>query len=398
MYAQIEKPKENKSRAVANSVAQKKSNVKEGFGFVDNRPEAVVQRRMQNQINKNLESKCIQDKITFASGDPVIQAVLTIGGLEQGELTVDQVANNEIRAILNQWRENGGHEFETLELAIEVATEYHNITTRIEVATAALAEDYINENWRMIEVIFVDLNNMYNDHRFAGVQGNIYHAKWEFVDAINEIEGGDNIQIDADSLTFKVKRQEIIVAGLNEPLEPDVAGDNAAGNVANAMNSDERVGHLNWVNGDEEVNVFRQWVADQQVEIGNDSSMNCWEAIFYSAYTANLMTREQIVELYKDVNEVGNNFLYAIDGALSPKTALFDIIDGGGLQRGDVILTTGWPGDHVAMSLGGENLLSLWNTPNDNLTLQRTTLRAIVDEENLSEVRVVRNCALFVAQ
>lgn len=37
MYAQVEKPKENKGRAVANSVAQKKSNVKQGFGFVDNR-------------------------------------------------------------------------------------------------------------------------------------------------------------------------------------------------------------------------------------------------------------------------------------------------------------------------------------------------------------------------
>ena len=35
MYEQVEKPKVNKSRAVANSVAQKKSNVKHGFGFVN---------------------------------------------------------------------------------------------------------------------------------------------------------------------------------------------------------------------------------------------------------------------------------------------------------------------------------------------------------------------------
>ncbi len=40
MYAQIEKPKENKSRAVANSVGQKKSNMMRSFGFVDNRPKA----------------------------------------------------------------------------------------------------------------------------------------------------------------------------------------------------------------------------------------------------------------------------------------------------------------------------------------------------------------------
>ena len=47
MYAQIEKSKETKSMAVANSVAQKKSQVKQGFGFLDNRPEVVAQRKLQ---------------------------------------------------------------------------------------------------------------------------------------------------------------------------------------------------------------------------------------------------------------------------------------------------------------------------------------------------------------
>ncbi|MFM2485204.1 hypothetical protein [Celerinatantimonas yamalensis] len=47
MYEQVEKPKENKSSAVANSVAQKKGSVKQGFGLVDNRPESVIQRRVQ---------------------------------------------------------------------------------------------------------------------------------------------------------------------------------------------------------------------------------------------------------------------------------------------------------------------------------------------------------------
>jgi hypothetical protein len=51
MYAQVEKPKENKSRPVANSIGQKKSNVKQGFGFVDNRPEAVVQRKLKEMVN-----------------------------------------------------------------------------------------------------------------------------------------------------------------------------------------------------------------------------------------------------------------------------------------------------------------------------------------------------------
>lgn len=47
MYEQVEKPKVNKSRAVANSIAQKKSNVKQEFGFVDNRPEAKQTSQFQ---------------------------------------------------------------------------------------------------------------------------------------------------------------------------------------------------------------------------------------------------------------------------------------------------------------------------------------------------------------
>lgn len=51
MYVQVEKAKENKSKVVANVVTQKKGNVKQGFGFVDNRPEAIVQRKMDEGVN-----------------------------------------------------------------------------------------------------------------------------------------------------------------------------------------------------------------------------------------------------------------------------------------------------------------------------------------------------------
>jgi hypothetical protein len=64
MYAQAEKPKENsfptnkqESRAVANSVAQKKSNAKQAFGFVNNRPNAVVQRKLQEMEKNNPKLK-----------------------------------------------------------------------------------------------------------------------------------------------------------------------------------------------------------------------------------------------------------------------------------------------------------------------------------------------------
>ena len=51
MYTQIEISKENKGRAIANTVVQKKSYVKQSFGFVDNRPEANLQRKLKSMVD-----------------------------------------------------------------------------------------------------------------------------------------------------------------------------------------------------------------------------------------------------------------------------------------------------------------------------------------------------------
>lgn len=53
MYAQVEKPKENKSRAIADSVDQKKSNGKQDLEFVDNRTEALTQRKLKQAMDVN---------------------------------------------------------------------------------------------------------------------------------------------------------------------------------------------------------------------------------------------------------------------------------------------------------------------------------------------------------
>ena len=43
--------------AAAHSVTQKKSNSQQCFGFVDNRPEAVAQRKQQGMMNNSMQSK-----------------------------------------------------------------------------------------------------------------------------------------------------------------------------------------------------------------------------------------------------------------------------------------------------------------------------------------------------
>lgn len=72
MYEQIEKPKENKSRAVANSNAQKKNGVKQGFGFVDNRPEAVAKRALQKIVNSGSQGSQLKT-IRHSDSGSVIQ-------------------------------------------------------------------------------------------------------------------------------------------------------------------------------------------------------------------------------------------------------------------------------------------------------------------------------------
>lgn len=57
MYKQVEKPKENKVRAIANTISQKHSSRESPFRFVDNRPEAVAQRKLQEVANKSPQSK-----------------------------------------------------------------------------------------------------------------------------------------------------------------------------------------------------------------------------------------------------------------------------------------------------------------------------------------------------
>jgi hypothetical protein len=73
MYTQIENPKEKRSRAVANFVVQNKSRTGPGFWAVDNRPEAVTQRKHQAVC---ANSPGLKQSIQLTASD-VIQKVKT---------------------------------------------------------------------------------------------------------------------------------------------------------------------------------------------------------------------------------------------------------------------------------------------------------------------------------
>ncbi|MEM9276790.1 MAG: hypothetical protein AAGA80_28205, partial [Cyanobacteria bacterium P01_F01_bin.143] len=53
MNTHADKTQENKSQSVANAISQKKGSGESTFKFVDNRPEAIAQRKLQEMANNS---------------------------------------------------------------------------------------------------------------------------------------------------------------------------------------------------------------------------------------------------------------------------------------------------------------------------------------------------------
>jgi|GEM_PF-2789497 len=84
MYNQVEKPKENKSKAVANSVGQKKSSGQQGFRFVDNRPEATAQGKLKEQIYASTGNQAAAQSHPTIANSPVVQRIINVDGRDYG--------------------------------------------------------------------------------------------------------------------------------------------------------------------------------------------------------------------------------------------------------------------------------------------------------------------------
>ena len=65
MNTHADKTQDNKSQSVANEVTQKQTSGESTFQFMDNRPEAIVQRKQQEMANNSPQTKkAIQLAIT----------------------------------------------------------------------------------------------------------------------------------------------------------------------------------------------------------------------------------------------------------------------------------------------------------------------------------------------
>jgi hypothetical protein len=142
---------------------------------------------------------------------------------------------------------------------------------------------------------------------------------------------------------------------------------------------------------------FARWIHGTGNEPTEQSTMNCWEAVLFAAYRAEVVDKRWLEKIHRDASNAATN----VDATVDPLTiypyegysaneaafhaALIRGMVSGGLQRYEInretgIGTTDIPaghlvffgglGGHVALSLGTrdaqnrQQVLSLWNQPN----------------------------------
>lgn len=120
MNTHADKPQENKSQSVANSLSQKQSRVTSAFQFVDSRPEAIAQRKLQAMVNDYVKQKS------------VIQ------------LNSDETKKREVSAKMILHHDRGAYHGRTGDMK---ATEYFGSTLRVSDQSRDIA--YLDEQKRL---------------------------------------------------------------------------------------------------------------------------------------------------------------------------------------------------------------------------------------------------------
>jgi len=122
MYEQANKSKVHKSGAVANSVGQNKSSLKQGFWFIDNRSMAIAQRKLQMQIDNDSSQKqqSIQKK-----KNKIVQCNIRINGetFNQNPTGRKGMGSPQYRFLTNLSNEVGARGFQLTQAAINWAIE-----------------------------------------------------------------------------------------------------------------------------------------------------------------------------------------------------------------------------------------------------------------------------------
>lgn len=104
MYEQVEKSKENKSKAISNTIGQTKNNVKKSFSFSSNRRKAVTQRKQREISNGHtVKQKIIQQKGVKAE---LIDAENKFDDFEEETSNINWLRDEVSNDIYNKYKPN----------------------------------------------------------------------------------------------------------------------------------------------------------------------------------------------------------------------------------------------------------------------------------------------------
>ncbi|MBI3217898.1 MAG: hypothetical protein HYZ44_00130 [Bacteroidetes bacterium] len=107
MSIHADKTQENKIQSVANPVSQKQSIGESTFQFVDNRPEAAAQRKLQEMANNRPQVSQQRAYKNIANNNFNIKQFATIKSIANGLGTIQLMTNNERDQVI-QWQAEHG--------------------------------------------------------------------------------------------------------------------------------------------------------------------------------------------------------------------------------------------------------------------------------------------------
>ncbi len=84
MNTYADKKQENKSQSVVDAVSQKRRVGESTFQFVDNRPEAIAQRKLQEIANNHPQAKKTAQLHSFIANSAVVQRIINVDGRDYG--------------------------------------------------------------------------------------------------------------------------------------------------------------------------------------------------------------------------------------------------------------------------------------------------------------------------
>lgn len=141
-------------------------------------------------------------------------------------------------------------------------------------------------------------------------------------------------------------------------------------------------------------NDFRRWLNHGGPEPGEHATMNCWEAVYFAAFKAGVLTRNQILAAYPTPKSQGDasRLGYGAAQIFNPTTAV--------LTPGEVLFcdVEGEDCKHVVLSMGAQNgpveTMSLWTFETGG-TFDLAPLKVVVPDNPIQPLIAVKRASPF---